>query len=49
MQTCSRCAESGAVVAENQITSFMRSAGGFGEQPRAQRTPAATARNEPSK
>ena len=47
LHTTSRCAESGEVVAENEITSFMRGAGGFGKQPPAQRRSAAVARNEP--
>ena len=47
IHTTSRCADSGEVVAENEITSFMRGAGGFGRQPRGQRKPAAVAPNKP--
>ena len=47
LHTTSRCADSGEVVAENEITSFMRGAGGFGKQPPVQRKAAAVARNEP--
>ncbi|CAK0757837.1 hypothetical protein CVIRNUC_002573 [Coccomyxa viridis] len=47
LHTTSRCADSGEVVAENEITSFMRGAGGFGKQPPVQRRSAAVARNEP--
>ena len=47
IHTTSKCAESGEVVAENEITSFMRGAGGFGKQPRVQRKAAAVAPNKP--
>ena len=47
LHTTSRCADNGEVVAENEITSFMRGAGGFGKQPPVQRRSAAVARNEP--
>ena len=47
LQTTSKCADSGEVIAENEITSFMRGAGGFGKQQPAQRKAAAVARNEP--
>ncbi len=47
IHTTSKCADSGEVVAENEITSFMRGAGGFGKQPRAQRNLAAVAPNKP--
>jgi len=49
IQTTSTCAETGQVIAENEITSFMRGAGGFGERPLASRKPAATAQNTPPK
>lgn len=45
--TTSRCAESGRIIAENEITSFNRGAGGFGKRPLVQRKPAAVARNTP--
>ena len=47
LHTTSKCADSGEVVAENEVTSFMRGAGGFGKQPPVQRKAAAVARNEP--
>ena len=42
-----RCAETGKVIAENEITSFNRGAGGFGKRPHVQRKAAAIARNAP--
>ncbi|CAL8466654.1 g6190 [Coccomyxa elongata] len=47
IETVSRSADSGKVIAVNEITSFMRGAGGFGKQPPAQRKAAAVARNAP--
>lgn len=47
IETTSTCAKSGKVVAVNEITSFMRGAGGFGKRPPVERTPAAVARNAP--
>lgn len=47
IETVSRSADSGEVIAVNEITSFMRGAGGFGKRPSAQRKAAAVARNAP--
>ncbi len=49
IQTTSKCAESGELVAENEITSFIRGAGGFGVQPPAKRKSAAVAPNNSPK
>ena len=45
--TALRCAQTGRIIAENEITSFNRGAGGFGKRPPVQRKPAAVARNTP--
>ena len=42
-----RCEQTGRIIAENEITSFNRGAGGFGKRPPVQRKPAAVARNTP--
>jgi multifunctional beta-oxidation protein len=47
IETTSTCAKSGEVIAVNEITSFMRGAGGFGKRPVAERKSAALARNAP--
>lgn len=47
IETTSSCAKSGKVLAVNEITSFMRGAGGFGKRPPLERRPAAVARNAP--
>ena len=47
IETVSRSSDSGEVIAVNEITSFMRGAGGFGKQQPAQRRAAAVARNAP--
>lgn len=45
IETVTRSADSGEIIAVNEITSFMRGAGGFGKRPPAKRKAAAIAPN----
>ena len=47
IETVTRSADNNEVIAVNEITSFMRGAGGFGKRPPAQRNAAAVASNAP--
>ncbi|KAK9916735.1 hypothetical protein WJX75_006386 [Coccomyxa subellipsoidea] len=47
IETVTRSADTGDIIAVNEITSFMRGAGGFGKRPPTERNAAAVARNAP--
>lgn len=47
IETVTRYADTGDIIAVNEITSFMRGAGGFGKRPPTERNAAAVARNAP--